>query len=132
MSNSEGFKERFSNIMGSTAVVLKKIGHVLHLIGSWIFRLRKIILAVPVVYLAVSLAINNLSQLPEQVGLNLQATGEFAMTVSRGAAVMGPLGITAACLLLMFCSRKTLYPWVISLFTLVLPVLLLCMNNYPA
>ena len=104
----------------------------MHLIGSWIFRLRKIILAVPVVYLAVSLAVNNLSQLPEEVGLNLQATGEFAMTVSRSAAVMGPIGVTAACLLLMFCSRKTLYPWVISLFSLVLPVLILFMNNYPA
>lgn len=132
MSNSEGFKERFNNILGSTAAVFKKIGNVLHLIGSWIFRLRKIILAVPVVYLAVSLAVNNLSQLPEEVGLNLQATGEFAMTVSRSAAVMGPIGVTAACLLLMFCSRKTLYPWVISLFSLVLPVLILFMNNYPA
>lgn len=132
MSNSEGFKERFNNILGSTAAVFKKIGNVLHLIGSWIFRLRKIILAVPVVYLAVSLAVNNLSQLPEEVGLNLQTTGEFAMTVSRSAAVMGPIGVTAACLLLMFCSRKTLYPWVISLFSLVLPVLILFMNNYPA
>ena len=132
MSNSESFKERFSNVMNSIMKVLKKIGNILHLIGSWIFRLRKIILAIPVVYLAVSLAINNLSQLPEEVGLNLQASGEFAMTVTRGTAVMGPVGVTAACLLLMFCSRKTLYPWIISLFSLVLPVLILFMNNYPA
>jgi hypothetical protein len=32
----------------------------------------------------------------------------------------------------MFCSRKALYPWAISVFTLALPVLLLVSNLYPA
>ena len=73
----------------------------------------------------------NGQHLPEQVGLDLQSTGEFAMTVSRQLAVMGPLGLTAACLLLMFCSRKAMYPWAISIFTLALPVLLLLSNLYP-
>ena len=45
---------------------------------------------------------------------------------------MGPLGLTAACLLLMFCSRKAMYPWAISIFTLALPVLLLVSNVYPS
>ncbi len=112
--------------------IMKKIGNVLKQIGSWIFRLRKIILSIPVLYFAVSFAINNLSQLSEEVGITMQASGEYGIVVSRELAVLGPLGITAASLLLMFCSRRTLYPWVISIFTLVLPVFILFLNTYPA
>ena len=43
-----------------------------------------------------------------------------------------PLAAAAACLLLMFCSRKAMYPWAISIFTLALPVLLLVSNVYPS
>jgi hypothetical protein len=32
----------------------------------------------------------------------------------------------------MFVSRKTLYPWLISIFSLIIPVLLLITNMYPA
>ena len=101
-------------------------------IGMILFRLRKVVLAVPVVMLAVKLALYNRENLPEQVGINLQSSGEFAQMISRDMAVMGPLGLTAACLLLMLCSKKALYPWAISLFTLVLPVMILLTNIYPA
>ena len=57
-------------------------------------------------------------------------TGSLVFAVGA-LAVMGPLGLTAACLLLMFCSRKAMYPWAISIFTLALPVLLLLSNVYP-
>ena len=100
-------------------------------IGLVLFRLRKLVLAVPVVYMAMKLARYNLEHLPEEVGINIQSTGEFAQMVARDTAVMGPLGLTAACLLLMFCSRKAMYPWAISVFTLVLPILLLVTNLYP-
>lgn len=111
--------------------VVGKINSVINLIGVWLFRLRKFVMAAPVVYAAIRLASYNSQNLPEQVGLNLQATGEFAMTISRSLAVAGPLGLTIACLLLMFCSRKAMYPWAISIFTLVLPLLLLVSNVYP-
>ena len=101
-------------------------------IGLVLFRLRKLVLAVPVVYMAMKLARYNLEHLPEEVGINIQSTGEFAQMVARDAAVMGPLGLTAACLLLMFCSRKAMYPWAISVFTLALPILILFTNLYPA
>ena len=101
-------------------------------IGVWLFRLRKVVLAAPVVYFALKLATYNGEHLPEQVGINLQATGDFAHYISRNFAVMGPLAVTAACLLLMFCSRKAMYSWAISVFTLVLPLLLLLSNTYPA
>lgn len=112
--------------------VVGKINSVINTIGKVLFRLRKFVLAAPVVYYALKLASQNMQQLPEQVGIDLQSTGEFAMTISRELAVMGPLGLTAACLLLMFCSRKVLYPWAISVFTLALPLLLLVSNVYPS
>lgn len=111
---------------------LDKINSVINLIGIWLFRLRKLVLAAPVVYYALRLANYNMAHLPEQVGLNLQVSGEFAQTVSRQFAVMGPLGLTLACLLLMFCSRKAMYSWAISVFTLALPLLLLLSNTYPS
>lgn len=112
--------------------VIAKINRIINLIGVWLFHLRKFVLAAPVVYYALKLASYNNTHLPEQVGINLQATGEFAMTISRQMAVVGPLGVTIACLLLMFCSRKAMYSWAISIFTLTLPLLLLVSNTYPA
>ena len=110
---------------------IAKINSLVSFIGSVLFRLRKLVMAVPVVYWALKLASYNRTNLPEQVGINLQSSGEFAQTITRDLAVMGPLGLTAACLLL-FCSRKAMYPWAISIFTLVLPLLILITNLYPA
>ncbi len=111
--------------------VMGKINSVMDLIGIWLFRLRKIVLAAPVVYYAIKLASYNMRHLPEQVGINLQVSGEFLQTISRQTAVIGPLGLTFACLLLMFCSRKAIYAWAVSVFTLALPLLLLLSNAYP-
>lgn len=97
-----------------------------------IYRLRKVILAIPVVYYALKLANYNSANLPEVVGINLQSNGAFAETISRSVAVTGPLAITGACIVLMFCSRKALYPWAISVFTLALPIIILLSNLYPA
>lgn len=112
--------------------VVAKINYVINLIGVWLFRLRKLVMAAPVVYYALKLASYNMEHLPEQVGINLQSTGEFAQTITRNLAVTGPLALTGACLLLMFCSRKAMYSWAISIFTLALPLLLLFSNVYPA
>ncbi len=119
--NSTGFK---------TAVA--QFNRYFNLILTILFRLRKVVMAAPVVYYAFKLASYNAEHLPQEVGVNLQSTGEFAMTIARDLAVYGPLGLTAACLLLMFCSRKALYPWAVSVFTLALPLLLLFSNLYPA
>ena len=111
--------------------VIGKINRIINLIGLWLFRLRKFVLAAPVVYYALKLASYNRTHLPEQVGINLQSTGEFAQYISRNMAVMGPLALTGGCLVLMFCSRKAMYSWAISVFTLSLPLLLLLSNAYP-
>lgn len=125
MGNTEG------TVKVSAGSVLKKISNVIGGILTWIYRLRGIFLAIPVVYAALKLASYNMEHLPQIVGINLQASGAFADTISREFAVYGPLGVTAACLVLMLCSRKVMYPWAISVFTLVLPILLLISNQYP-
>lgn len=115
----------------STGSVYAKIKHVVGILVMCIYRLRAVFLAIPVAYYALKLAAYNSDHLPEEVGLNLLSTGEFAMMISRELAVMGPLAVTAACLVLMFTSRRALYPWAVSIFTLILPVLLLVSNHYP-
>lgn len=112
--------------------VFGKIGNVFYQIGLWIYRLRRFILAAPVIIAALKIADMSMERLPEMVGLNLQSTGEFAQIVTREYAVYGPLGVTGLCLLLMFFSRKVLYPWLISIFTLVLPIFIYLTNVYPA
>lgn len=115
-----------------TADIFDKIGYVLLVIWNWIYNLRSIILAVPVVIAAIRLAILNLGRLPETVGIFILSSGEYQWMVDRGIAVMGPLAVTAACLFLMFCSRRVVYPWLISIFSLALPVLIYFSNVFPA
>jgi len=98
----------------------------------WIWRMRKVLFAIPVVYLAFYFARMNWNALPEQVGLNLQTTGEYARYISRELAVYGPLGVTAGCLAMMFLSKKTAYPWMICMFSMLLPLLILLTNVFPA
>ena len=102
------------------------------IIVTWLYHLRKPVMAAPVVFYALKFAAYNAAHLPESVGLNLQATGEFAFHISRYVAVVGPLALTGGCLAMMFLSRKAMYAWAVSAFTLALPVLLLVSNLYPA
>ena len=124
--------QKWKEIWGKISPVLNKIEEVIGIICRCIFRLRKVFMAIPVVVLAIRIAAANMERLPEYVGLNLQSSGEFAMMVNRNYAVYGPLCVTGFCLLLMFCSRKTLFPWIISIFTLVLPYLIYLTNIYMA
>ena len=109
----------------------QKVKEVLSLIGRILFRLRKVFMAIPVIYFAMKLGAYNMEHLPEMVGLNLQSNGTYAQMISRTAAVNGCLTVTYVCLGLMLFSRKTIYPWIISIFTLILPIFLLLTNQYP-
>jgi len=95
-----------------------------------LFKIRSVILAFPVAVGAAAMAAYNYIKLPDSVGLTFAASGEYALMVSKTVAVFGPLAITAVCLLLMFISRKVLYPWLISLFSLVLPLFIFFMNFF--
>ena len=110
--------------------VYRKVSHVIDMICKCVFRLRKVIMAAPVVYYALKLARENAERLPKEVGLDLQSTGEFAHTVSRTVAVQGPLMITAAALVLMLISKKAAFPWFVSILTLILPYLIYFTNFY--
>ena len=111
--------------------VWQKIQNVFSVIGRLLFRLRKIFMAIPVIYYAMKLGAYNMEHLPEMVGLNLQSNGTYAEMISRATAVNGCLTVTYICLGLMVLSRKATYPWIISIFSLILPIFLLLTNQYP-
>ena len=112
--------------------VMVNIINICEEVGGYMFHFRKLLLGLPVVFASIYLARVNWTQLPDQVGLSLMANGQFARLVEKEVAVYGPMGVTAVCLLLMVCSRRALYPWLISVFTLVLPVLILITNIFPS
>lgn len=126
-----GFRNSLSAAVNTTGSIYSKIKSVIGILVMCLYRLRKVFMAIPVVYYALKIAEYNMEHLPEKVGINLQSTGEFAELISRNMAVMGPLVLTGACLVMMFCSRKAMYPWAVSIFTLVLPLLILVSNIYP-
>lgn len=102
----------------------------------WMYRLRSVFLAIPVVFAAVVLAIANATRLPDQVMLCVPSFGEDQMVVelmeiSKSLAVFGPLLITFGCLIAVFCSRRVAYPWLISAFSLVLPVFIYFASVFP-
>ena len=126
------FTRKLQPGLEKTGMVLGKTGEILTLVGQWMWRLRKFVMAIPIVWLALYLARLNNNVLPEMVGINLQTNGEYAMLIAKETAVYGPLAVTAVCLLMMFLSRKTLYPWMICLFSMALPVIILITNIFPS
>lgn len=111
---------------------MKKIARAIRICWAYIYRLRAAFMAVPVGIAAVWLAIMNMSKLPQSVGIWLLTDGSYSLLVPREVAVFGPLAVTALGILLMLCSKKTVYPWLISIFTLVLPLMIFVTNVYPA
>lgn len=111
---------------------LKKAKSIWKKAWPWIWQARKILLAIPVVYLMLYFARLNWNVLPDSVGLHLQTTGDYARYITKEMAVYTPLGITGGCLAMMFVSRKTLYPWMICMFSMLLPLLILVTNIFPS
>ena len=98
----------------------------------FLYGARKFIMALPVAYYALRIAMYNSVHLPTEVGIFLQNNGNFLRMIDRGTAVLIPLFLTLGCLVLMMFSRKAMYAWAISIFSLALPILLLISNIYPA
>ena len=95
---------------------------------SFCYRYRAIVLTVVTVILAIIMAVYSGSHLPEQVGINLQSDGTFSTYIARGQAIACCFILTMISLGLMLLSKKTLYPWLISLFTFAVPILILVTN----
>ena len=98
----------------------------------FLYRARKVIMALPVAYYALRIAIYNSTRLPTEVGIFLQNNGNFLRMIDRGTAVVFPLAVTFGCLALMMFSRKAMYAWAVRIFSLALPLLILFSNIYPA
>lgn len=107
---------------------LKDVGIVLRLTFRWAYKLRSLVLSIPVAVIALALAVRNLAQLPAQVSFHLL---QYQFVISKGIAVCMPLAITAVCLCMMLLSKKMLYPWLISVFSLVLPIVLWFAHLFP-
>lgn len=108
-------------------------GSLLKMICMWVYKLRSVFLAIPVAFAAVWMALENLVRLPNVVEICIPAGGLSVQIIEMGKmiAVFGPLLITAACLGLMFCSRRVTYPWLISIFSLVLPLFFYFNSVFP-
>ena len=105
-------------------------------ICRWVYKLRSVFMAIPVLTAAVILAIRNSRNLPEKIAVYFPSFSADKVIIKlteleRGSAVMIPLLLTIASLALMFCSRRTVYPWIISIFTLILPLFFLFVGMYP-
>ena len=139
MNILETIAQKWNACMDTVRPYVKKVwaffrefGKAIDVVWTYIVKLRKVIMAVPVAWGAIYLAMRNLIELPKTVGLDLQSDGTFTVMIAREAAALGPVAITAVCLLLMFWSKRTLTPWLVSIFSLVLPLLILVTNTFPA
>ena len=92
------------------------------------YRFRALILTGITLILAIIMAVYCGSHLPEEVGINLQSDGTFSTYVSRGQTILCSLLLTGISLVLMLLSKKTLFPWLVSLFTFAVPILILVTN----
>lgn len=123
--------DKVGPVLAAIGGFFKKVWDGILIVWAYIVKLRKIFVAIPVVWAAIRLAMLNMSRLPETVGFGLQVDGTFAIEMSRALAVGGPLMLTVLCLFLMLCSKRILTPWVVSVITLIVPVFVWVINVFP-
>ena len=127
--------------------VIKKVFIILYRIfmALWktVYSLRGVLLSIPVAIAGMIVAAWGQSNLPEVVEIthviidrNAENPlfGLFVMTtdlITRDVALFVPLALTAFCLVMTILSKRTLFPWVISILTLCLPIVIWFLNTYP-
>lgn len=143
MEKFYAFVEKLRPAFSAIGRFFKTLGDSLYKIGLYMYRLRSLILAAPVAGVALILASESKSRLAQTVEVskftfNPEASDALfgflelgKTTISQEAAIWGPLMLTAACLVMMMCSKRTLYPFLISLFTLCLPPVIWFLSVYP-
>lgn len=95
--------------------------------GKWTYKLRGVVLAIPIVVISIILAVSNMATLPAAVAIGLPNIVNGILVfqevmISKILAVFVPLLVTAVCLLMMFLSKRISFPFLVSLFSLVLPI----------
>ena len=143
MDKLYAFGQRLLPVFAAIGRFLYATGEAFYKIGLYMYRLRSLLLAAPVAAVALILAMDNQERLAETVEISTISFNPEAAdalfgflelgttTITRDAAVYGPAMITAACLLMMICSKRTLYPFLISIFSLCLPLVIWFFSTYP-
>lgn len=140
-SGLEAFWRKVQPVFEKIGDFFCSFGHIFKVAWSIIVRLRKIIMAAPVILVALRLARVTMESLDGAFRfyiMDIVKSIEEADLVIRQVeitqewAVIGPLAVTGACLVLMFLSRRTVYPWLISIFSLVLPIFIVLTSALPA
>ena len=104
--------------------------------GNILFKLRRFLLSIPVLLVAFRLAAEAMHRLPQTVyfgAAGVDADKNLLINsyhVSKEFAVYVPLGLTFFCLAMMFVSKKVVYPWVISVMTLLIPIAVMLANSF--
>ena len=123
-----GFLGKWQDGYGRLRKKMEPVDRVMTSVGKVLYHLRKVFMAIPVVYLAMRVFVYAKEKLPQEVGILLQENGGYRYIVDKAQALNLCLIVTGGCLVMMFLSRKIVYPWVISLFSLVLPLFLVLSN----
>ena len=95
--------------------------------GKWTYKLRGLVLAIPIVVISIILAVSNMATLPAAVAIGFPniVNGILVLhelMVSKILSVFIPLLVTAFCLMMMFLSKRISFPFLVSLFSLILPI----------
>jgi hypothetical protein len=143
MDKFYGFIAKVTPVFQGIGRFFAVLGRSFYKIGLYIYRLRSLLLAPPVAAAALILAMENMKNLAEtvevtKINYNPEAANALfgflelsTATISRDAAVYGPAMLTAACLVMMIFSKRTLYPFLISVFSLCLPLVIWFFSVYP-
>ena len=123
----------FSNSNGGKKVkkLFRKVWKNVKKITAKIFHYRAVFLALIVVACSLTMAAVSMFLLPAQVGIDLQIDGSYTFMLPKLLAGLFPVLITLISLVFVLISKRTLYPWLISLFTLALPAVILLTNIFP-
>lgn len=136
--------------------VFRAIARTFRNLWKYVFWFRSVILAAPMAVVAVVLAAQNMNRLPEQVSYTkilfytekMPKNFEFLFStdaenalfdifvlsqdfLTRTQAVFMPLAMTAVCIVLMIFSKRMLYPFLIGLLTLAMPIVLYIFTMFP-
>jgi hypothetical protein len=123
----KNMRQKIRGAWNNSASARGKIASFCSATGKWTYKLRAFVLAIPIVAIAVILAVSNMATLPAAVAIGLPNIVNGILVfqevlVSKILAVFIPLLVTAFCLLMMFLSKRISFPFLISLFSLILPI----------
>ena len=119
--------KRIKDAWHNSATTRGKISAFFMATDKWTYKLRGVVLAIPIVVISILLAVSNMATLPAAVAISLPNVVNGILVfqevmVSKILAVFIPLLVTAFCLLMMFLSKRISFPFLVSVFSLILPI----------